>query len=102
MISLRTVCSKKLNTSRIEEQYASGTNNLKTSYAWPSQSSAKVYSPYPDYDSREYNERYEGAYVSCVGPRGRRLNSSLEDMVFGYVGLPKGIANMFASGMLLH
>ena len=55
---------------------------------------ARSYSPYPDYNSRDYKDRYEGQYVSCIGPRGLRLNESIDDSVIAYAGIPNGIINV--------
>ncbi|KAL1586566.1 hypothetical protein WHR41_05365 [Cladosporium halotolerans] len=48
------------------------------------------YLPYPNYDSTEYNKHWIGEHVSCVGPRGRRLNESAEDIVKAFSALPHG------------
>jgi hypothetical protein len=51
--------------------------------------SPQLYNPYPNYESAEYKARYKGNYVSCVGPRGKRLNESSADWLHGYVGKVK-------------
>ena len=91
---MRAYC-RTLTITRIEEQYASGTNALRTTNPWPI-SLAKIYSPYPDYDSREYKETYEASFISCTGPRGVRFNESLEDVVYAHPGLPKGMNIAFS------
>lgn len=48
------------------------------------------YSPYPKYNSADYKKQWKGEFVSCVGPRGRRLNESAEDIVKAFSGLPHG------------
>ena len=48
--------------------------------------SAQWYNPYPDYESSAYKEFHKGNFVSCIGPRGKRLNQSDADWLHAYVG----------------
>jgi hypothetical protein len=48
------------------------------------------YLPYPEYTSLEYKRGWVGDHVSCMGPRGKRLNDSSEDIVKAYSALPHG------------
>jgi hypothetical protein len=50
----------------------------------------KIYNPYPDYTSKEWKKEWKGNYKSCVGPRGVELDSSVDDMVTAYSGVPEG------------
>ncbi|KAI4145168.1 MAG: hypothetical protein LQ340_006376 [Diploschistes diacapsis] len=49
-------------------------------------SSVQKYNPYPDYESLNYKSQFRGSFVSCRGVKGRRLNESDEDALFGLVG----------------
>ncbi|KUL82049.1 hypothetical protein ZTR_10046 [Talaromyces verruculosus] len=51
--------------------------------------SAKIYRPYPEYNSEEWKRTHRGAFVPCVGPRGKTLDDSLDDSVSVYVGVPE-------------
>ncbi|GAM36080.1 hypothetical protein TCE0_018r04888 [Talaromyces pinophilus] len=51
--------------------------------------SAKIYRPYPEYNSEEWKRTHRGAFVPCVGPRGKPLDESLDDSVSVYVGVPE-------------
>lgn len=53
--------------------------------------SAKIYRPYPDYNSEEWKRTHRGAFVPCVGPRGKTLDDSLDDSVSVYVGVPESM-----------
>ena len=53
-------------------------------------SRAKIYDPYPDYQSTRYRNAYRGSHISCIGARGVRLNESYDDMVWAYDGVPSG------------
>ena len=63
---------------------------LRTYYTATSKQSetakVKKYNPYPDYDSAGYIQEHTGSFVSCIGPRGKRLNESDEDWLYGLVG----------------
>jgi hypothetical protein len=50
--------------------------------------SEKLYSPYPEYHSSVYQEKFAGKHVSCVGPHGRRLNESTLDAVTAWPAYP--------------
>lgn len=52
--------------------------------------SAKIYRPYPDYESQEWKRTHRGSFVPCIGPRGKKLTESLDDNVGVYVGIPEG------------
>ena len=39
---------------------------------------AVAYAPYPDYNSREYLQKWRGQHVPCIGMQGRPLNESDE------------------------
>ncbi|KAI9888742.1 MAG: hypothetical protein M1814_006474 [Vezdaea aestivalis] len=51
---------------------------------------AKIYNPYPDYTSQEWKKEWRAEYRPCIGPRGVELDSSLDDMVMAYSGIPSG------------
>jgi hypothetical protein len=53
--------------------------------------SSKIYRPYPRYNSDEWKRTHRGAFVPCVGPRGKKLDQSLDDSVSVYLGAPKGM-----------
>ena len=84
------VRSSVLNNTRNEQRFGSSIANLTNLHGQPIKASPRSYTPYPNFDSREYRNRYDGQYVSCVGPRGSRLNESLDDSVIGYAGFPNG------------
>lgn len=48
------------------------------------------YLPYPKYESLEYKREWVGDHVNCMGPRGKRLNESTEDIVKAFTSLPHG------------
>jgi len=48
------------------------------------------YLPYPQYTSLEYKRGWVGDHVSCMGPRGKRLNDSADDIVKAFSALPYG------------
>ncbi|GIK02933.1 hypothetical protein Aspvir_006998 [Aspergillus viridinutans] len=50
----------------------------------------KIYRPYPDYDSLEWQAKHRAPFVACLGPRNKLLNESLDDQVGVYVGTPQG------------
>ncbi|KAH8702378.1 hypothetical protein BGW36DRAFT_289844 [Talaromyces proteolyticus] len=52
--------------------------------------SSKIYRPYPKYNTDEWKRTHRGAFVPCVGPRGSKLDESLDDSVSVYVGAPEG------------
>jgi hypothetical protein len=59
--------------------------------------SSKIYRPYPRYNSDEWKRTHRGAFVPCVGPRGKKLDQSLDDSVSVYLGAPKGMLIYFLS-----
>ncbi|KAH1271575.1 hypothetical protein KXV81_006441 [Aspergillus fumigatus] len=48
----------------------------------------RIYRPYPDYGSQEWQSTHRSPFVPCEGPRGKLLNESLDDQVGVYVGIP--------------
>jgi hypothetical protein len=48
----------------------------------------KIFRPYPDYQSEEWQRTHRGAFVPCYGARELLLNESLDDGVGVYVGIP--------------
>ncbi|KAF4220253.1 hypothetical protein CNMCM8980_004399 [Aspergillus fumigatiaffinis] len=48
----------------------------------------RIYRPYPDYGSQEWQNTHRSPFVPCKGPRGKLLNESLDDQVGVYVGVP--------------
>ena len=50
----------------------------------------QIYNPYPDYEGLNYRNQRTGIHVSCMGPRGMRLNESSLDTVNAFVGWPNG------------
>ena len=48
-----------------------------------------TYQPYPDYGSLDYKAQHPGNFVSCRGPRGKRLNQSYDAAVTAFTGRPK-------------
>ena len=85
---------------RLTEQFASSVTNLTKTTWLPGKVTAQIYNPYPDYHSEDYQRDRWGVYVPCMGPRGLRLNESLEDTVSAYRGRPKGIATCFESFLM--
>jgi len=75
--------------TRLDDLYSSSITNLTTKRKWSAAPEAQEYNPYPRYESEDYKRRFKGAYVPCVGPRGKRLNESVEDAVTGYIGSPE-------------
>ncbi|EEH46581.2 uncharacterized protein PADG_02679 [Paracoccidioides brasiliensis Pb18] len=57
----------------------------------------KIYSPYPDYQSQEWNKTHRGRYYPCEGPRGKLVAENLDDQVGAYVGDLKFPKPMFGS-----
>nr|OQO26596.1 hypothetical protein B0A51_08277 [Rachicladosporium sp. CCFEE 5018] len=55
----------------------------------------EAYHPYPEYDSEAYKNEWQGDYVHCVGPRGKRLNESADDIVKAFTALPTGFPDVF-------
>ncbi|KAJ8607542.1 hypothetical protein MRB53_040252 [Persea americana] len=53
-------------------------------------SSAKAftYSPYPDYDSKAYRQKWKGRYQSCNGLRGIPFNETVAEVVHAYKRTP--------------
>lgn len=49
----------------------------------------RVYSPYPNYNSRDWKRQWQGEYVPCVGPRGKTLDHMNEDMLEAYPALAR-------------
>lgn len=56
--------------------------------------SPQPYLPYPDYNSAQWKKEWIGEHVSCLGPRGRNLNESMDEMVKAYHRLPQGFPNI--------
>lgn len=48
------------------------------------------YLPYPQLNDPEWNAKYHGDYVPCIGPRGKPMNESLEDIMHAWPGVPDG------------
>ncbi|KAK3080822.1 hypothetical protein LTS18_012819 [Coniosporium uncinatum] len=46
------------------------------------------YLPYPAYNTKQWKREWRGKHYSCVGPSGKPLNQSWEDLVFAYEELP--------------
>lgn len=78
----------------LEQQFASGANNLQPSEGYNS-ALPEPYEPYPDFRSTEYLRKHSGNYVPCMGPRGLRLNESPQDNVLAHTGFPAGL-NIYA------
>lgn len=57
-----------------------------------------VYKPFPKYNSRDWQEKWHGEYVPCIGPRGIALNESSDDEIQAYRGLPAGFPKAYAGG----
>ena len=57
-----------------------------------------VYTPFPKYNSEQWEKEWEGEYVACEGPRGVSLNVSEDDQVRAYHGLPSNFPKVFAGG----
>ena len=55
----------------------------------------RLYAPYPDYQSSEYQDRYRGEFVSCEGARGVPLNESVADSIRVYDSIPNGFPDSF-------
>jgi Protein of unknown function (DUF3405) len=55
----------------------------------------RLYSPYPAYDSSEYLTNYYGRFVTCNGPRGTALNTSIEDSLRVYDSVPNRFPQPF-------
>ena len=79
-------CTKR--AGRLEDEFAGSIRNLTTTSNNFKNPKAQQYVPYPHYESDGYRRRFQGSYVPCIGPRGKRLNESVEDMIFGYNGIP--------------
>lgn len=54
----------------------------------------RPYLPYPEYNTKAWQQEWIGEYVACDGPRGVPLNESLDDAVMAYRGLPQGFPNV--------
>lgn len=48
------------------------------------------YLPYPNFNSDRWKSQWKGDYAPCVGPRGKPLNESLEDMIHAWPSVPDG------------
>lgn len=48
------------------------------------------YLPYPDFSSPQWKSQWKGEYAPCVGPRGKRMNESLEDIMHAWPCVPDG------------
>ncbi|KAJ9303051.1 hypothetical protein DTO271G3_425 [Paecilomyces variotii] len=58
----------------------------------------RIYRPYPEYNSLEWQDKHRAPFVACFGPRNQLLNESLDDQVGVYVGIPDGFPQpMFGS-----
>ena len=77
-----------------ESPYTRGKPDVVTS---ENASGAKIYDPYPNYQSTGYRNAFSGSHVSCIGARGVRLNESYEDMVWAYDGAPSGPSHPIVS-----
>lgn len=53
--------------------------------------SSKIFRPYPSYNNDEWKRTHRGSFVPCVGPRGKKLDQSLDDSVSVYLGAPAGM-----------
>ena len=51
----------------------------------------KIFLPYPDYESLDYQNKHRGEFTACMGPRGKLLNESMDDQVGVYAGIPNGM-----------
>jgi hypothetical protein len=69
-----------------------GVKKLKEEY--PAAATPVPYLPYPDYESSDYKNKWQGDYVPCEGPRGKLLNDSLDDIVKAYPVTLNGFPNV--------
>ncbi|CAG8906356.1 unnamed protein product [Penicillium nalgiovense] len=61
--------------------------------SWTNEPRPKIYRPYPDYKSNEWEKSHRGSFKPCFGPRGKEVTDNLDDQVSAYVGVPKGFPN---------
>lgn len=101
---LTTISDKKISTYVYREEgfYQGGTLSLTTStnrHGGQSHPIPVIYDPYPDYNSPEWQRKWQGSVQACRGPRGDNLDrTSLEDMVSVYRGTQSGFPHpMFGS-----
>lgn len=74
--------------------YKSGWNTLGS----PTAGKHVPYKPLPSYNSDEWKRKWKGEYAACEGARGFPLNTSSDDQVKAYQGLPSGFSKVFAGG----
>ncbi|KAL4736493.1 hypothetical protein BDV11DRAFT_207556 [Aspergillus similis] len=81
-----------LRDVREEQFYLGGTNTVQPwNDSLPSPLTPAIYDPYPDYNSREWSDRWNGTFRACEGPQGRSLGrGNVEDMVLAYPGVQNG------------
>ncbi|CAI6295562.1 unnamed protein product [Periconia digitata] len=77
-----------------ERPYSAGHDKLDESAA----SNPVAYKPFPKYNTKEWRSAWKGEFVSCEGPRGRDLNTSTDDDVQAYYGVPSEFPKEFAGG----
>ncbi|MCJ1398202.1 hypothetical protein MMC11_001399 [Xylographa trunciseda] len=77
------------NFTRLEHEFSGSVEKLISTSDGFKNPKAQQYAPYPLYESDGYRRRFRGSYVPCIGPRGKRLNESADDAVYGYNGVPK-------------
>ena len=56
----------------------------------------QVYKPFPAYNSPQWQKKWKGEYVPCYGPRGFRLNESVDDEIRVYPGIPANFPRPYA------
>jgi hypothetical protein len=89
-----------MNIARNENYYVGGTrylNHTKLRQNVDSHPDSVIYDPYPKYNSWEWRKVWKGKYQACMGPRGKYLDNSPEDMMAAYIGTPRGVTWLFKS-----
>ena len=74
----------------LEDRFSASIKTLTTTRSNTLPPVAQEYHPYPRYDSEDYKRTFRGDFVPCLGPRGIRLNESVDDAVYGFIGSPDG------------
>ena len=74
----------------LEDRFSPSIKTLTTTKSNSLAPMAQKYHPYPPYDSEDYKRKSLGEFISCLGPRGTRLNESVDDAVTGFIGSPIG------------
>ena len=67
-----------------------GVHHLASRTSFTAAPTPTPYLPYPQFNSPQWKTQWKGEYVPCIGPRGKPMNESLDDMIHAWPSTPDG------------